>query len=137
MQCLSFDDPLPWASLSHVNNIAIDICNIAYRTPLLSNDIPRSFKEAISPSNVNIWVSAVENEQSSITQNNTLSYVELAADMDVLPCTYAFTLRNSHPIVAKGWPQVHGVDCGETHAPVFKFASIRVMLAAVLADRRD
>ncbi len=47
---------------------------------------------------------------------------------------YVFTLKDSGPkvrIVAKGCRQVHGVDYGETYAPVVKVTSVRVMLATV------
>ncbi len=57
--------------------------------------------------------------------------------MNVLPCMYVFTLKDSGPkvrIVAKVFQQVHGVDYGETYAPVVKFSSVRVMLAAVAVN---
>ncbi len=47
---------------------------------------------------------------------------------------YIFTLKDSGPEVridAKGCPQVHGVDYGETYAPVVSFTSVRIMLARV------
>ncbi len=123
-----------WIAPSHNAYIAIDSCNLASSKSLLAHDVPRSFKEAMSPHNIDQWGPAIEKEQSSITRNETWSYVERTSDMNVLPCMYVFTLKDSGPkarIGAKGCRQVHGVDYGETYAPVVKFTSIRIMLATV------
>lgn len=34
-------------------------------------------------------------------------------------------------LVAKGFTQIEGVDCNEIYSPVFKHASIRIMLALI------
>ncbi len=102
--------------------------------PLLARDIPRSYKEATSPVNIDQWGPAIEKEQSAITRNETVSYVERTFDMNVLACMYVSTLKDSGPkasIIAKGCRQDHGVDYGEAYAPAANFTSIRVMLATV------
>lgn len=47
---------------------------------------------------------------------------------------YVFRMKDSGPkvrLVALGCRQVHGVDFGETYAPVVKYTSIRILLATV------
>lgn len=123
-----------WKATPHSTTLAIESCNLATQPTLLATDVPRSYQEATSPANLDLWKPAIDKEHSSITRNKTWKLVERTPGMNVLPCMYVFTLKESGPkarIVAKGCRQVHGVDYGETYAPVVKFTSVRVMLATV------
>ena len=126
-----------WLTQTHSANLAMVSCNVATEKCFVSNDVPQSYKEATSGDNTDFWMPAIKKEESSIVRNKTWDLVERTPDMNVLPCMYVFTLKDSGPkarIVAKGCRQVHGVDYGETYAPVVKFTSVRVMLATVAVN---
>ncbi len=57
---------------------------------------------------MDLWTRAIEED---IALNSTWTYVQRTTDMNVLPCMYVFTLKDSGRkvrIVAKGCRQVHG-----------------------------
>ncbi len=96
----------------------------------ISTDVPQSYKEATSPGNADLWMPAIRKEESSIERNETWDLVRRTSDMNVLPCMYVFTLKDSGPkvrIVAKGCPPgAWGRTTGKRNAPVVKFTSVRV-----------
>lgn len=108
-------------SSSHKAHIGIGSSNLASQKPFLNKEVPRSNKEGTSFENIDLLGSAIENEQYFITWNETWTYVKRSTDINVLPCLYDVTLKDSSPntrIVAKGGSQVHEVDNRETYAPV-------------------
>ena len=91
----------------------------------------------MSPEFVDVWGPAVSKEESSISRNDTWTLIPRMPGMNILPSMYVFVMKPSGPkarIVAKGCRQVHGVDYGETYAPVVKLTSVRSMLAIVAVN---
>ncbi len=81
--------PTDSATLALVStNVATDEC-------FISADVPQSYKEATLPGNADLWMPAIRKEESSIQRNKTWDLVRRTSDMNVLPCMYVFTLKDS------------------------------------------
>ena len=101
-------------------------------TSLLAADVPSSYSDATSSTNIDFWAPGIKKEHDSILENNTFALVERKPGMNVIPCRYVFRVKNGEPkvrIVAKGFRQVHGVDFGDTYAPVVSLTAVRCFLA--------
>ncbi len=102
-----------WIAPSHTANLAVVSCNVATETCFVSTDVPQTYTEATSPGNADFMMPAIDKEESSIDRNKTWDLVKRTPDMNVLPCMYIFTLKDSGPkarIVAKGYRQLHEVN---------------------------
>ena len=80
----------------------------------------------------------MEEEFHSLQENETWELVPLPPKRKLIQCKWIFRtkiaadgsdMKYKAILVAKGYTQVHGVDCTETFAPVAKMDSIRLVLA--------
>jgi hypothetical protein len=83
------------------------------------------------------WVLAMQEELNNFTRNEVWHLVP-RPNQNVVGTKWVFrnkqdehgvVTRNKARPVAKGYPQVKGLDFGETYAPVARFESIRILLA--------
>lgn len=126
-----------WLGPQHSANIAYDPYDptqSSFECCLNISEVTKSYSDAMSSENVHVWGPAIAKEESAIARDHTWTLVKREPGMNVLPSMYVFNMKSTGPkarIVAKGYRQVHGVDYGETYAPVVKFTSVCVMLAIV------
>ncbi|KAH9751577.1 hypothetical protein KPL71_014347 [Citrus sinensis] len=100
---------------------------------------PSSYKQAMNSRDKSKWLSAMEEEISSLKKNNTWILVRKPEDRKLVGCKWIFKLKDGvtsveHPrykarLVAKGFTQREGIDYSEVFSPVVKYSSIRVLLA--------
>jgi hypothetical protein len=109
----------------------------------ISEDVPNSYKDAISSPDSAKWVEAMDKEMESINKAKTWILAPIPSGRRTVKCRWVYkkklnsegeVIKYKARLVAKGYTQQHGVDFNETYAPVAKFKTIRV-LAAIAAAR--
>ena len=107
---------------------------------MAQEDIPCTYKEAMSCSDSNAWLEACQDELLSLQDTQTyipVSVDEVQAD-NIVGCHWVFTLKRGPDgsiqwykarIMAKGFSQSYLINYNETFAPVVKWVSIRILLA--------
>lgn len=84
------------------------------------------------------WKLAIEEELSSLAENNTWRLVDIPEGRRPIDCKWVFRLKlnpdgsiqkRKARLVAKGFSQRYGFDYSETYAPVAKMSTVRTMLA--------
>ncbi|CAM8887152.1 unnamed protein product [Rhodiola kirilowii] len=101
--------------------------------------IPETFEEAVNCKHATEWINAMHDEIQSMYDNNTWKLVSLPKNARAIDCKWIFRLKdgNSHAepprfkarLVAKGFSQKEGIDYNEIFAPVFKYKTLRLLLA--------
>ena len=104
----------------------------------VSNEDPKSYKEAMNGQNSTLWKTATDVEMNSVLKNKTWDLVDLPAGKTAIGSKWVFKTKmnadgsiNKHKarLVAQGFAQQHGIDYEETFAPVVKYVSLRAVLA--------
>ncbi|EPZ36003.1 Reverse transcriptase, RNA-dependent DNA polymerase domain-containing protein [Rozella allomycis CSF55] len=120
---------------------------INYHEALLAqadDDVPNDYKDIEGRHDASLWYQAVQNELSSIHENQTWSIQEAPPNRKIVKCRWVFRIKRHSDgsvarykarLVAKGYSQVPGQDFSETYAPVAKYKSLRTMLS--IAASRD
>jgi hypothetical protein len=102
---------------------------------------PKSQYEAVGNP---LWGDAMDEEYSSLMDNNTWDLLPLPKGRNLVQCRWIYQKnivvddeikKYKARIFAKVYSQVHGIDCAETFAPVAKMDSIRLVFA-IVASRR-
>ena len=102
------------------------------------DDTPTSISEAYASSEADYWKDAVRNEMDSIMANGTWELTEHPYGCKPLGCKWVFKkkLRPDGTIekykarlVAKGYAQKEEEDFFDTHSPVARLTTIRVLLS--------
>lgn len=105
---------------------------------------PKSFAEAMSGAEGDLWRPAADHEMAAHIKNQTWTLVPLPPGRTCIPSGWDFKLktdklglpcRQKARFFAKGYRQVKGVDYQESFAPVVRYDSLRVILA--IAAARD
>jgi hypothetical protein len=99
---------------------------------------PASYKQALRSPNAKHKQAAIDNEYESLMTPKTRKLVPRPAGRKLVESKWGFQLkRNPYGIivrykaklVARGFTTEHGIDCDESFAPIFKVASLRVIMA--------
>ncbi|KAE8709887.1 Tubulin beta-2 chain [Hibiscus syriacus] len=112
---------------------------VAYALPVVDDDIPITYQEAIQSLESDKWKSSMDEEMQSLQKNNTWKLAQLPKDKRSIGCKWVFAKKDgSHSkkdarykarLVAKGYTQKEGIDYNEVFSPVVKHSSIRILLA--------
>ncbi|KAH9657504.1 hypothetical protein KPL70_023101 [Citrus sinensis] len=107
---------------------------VAYALPVINDDIPNTFGEALRSSESNQWKLAMEEEMKSLHQNETWELVKLPKGKRTIDNKWVYTKKQGSPnqttpqykarLVAKGFAQKEGIDYNEVFSPVVKHTSI-------------
>ena len=101
---------------------------------------PKSFSQAMSCIESELWYNAIKDEMSSIRCNDIWDLVELPNDAKVIDCKWVFKTKKyslgnieiyKAKLIAKGFTHKEGIDYTETFSPVSKKDSLRIILALV------
>ncbi|KAE8727553.1 putative serine/threonine-protein kinase WNK6 [Hibiscus syriacus] len=114
---------------------------VAYALPVVDDDIPITYQEAIQTLESDKWKSAMDEEMQSLQKNNTWKLAQLPKGKRAIGCKWVFAkkggshrkkdVRYKARLVAKGYAQKEGIDYNEVFSPVVKHSSIRILLALV------
>ena len=108
-----------------------------------SSGDPETYQEAINSSEREHWVEAMEDEMSSLFENDTWELVDIPEKTKVIDNRWVFrTKRNAEGnvqnyrarLVARGLVQKAGVDYNETFSPVARYETIRSVLPVSAQD---
>ena len=114
---------------------------VAYALPIVDDDVPSTYREAVQCSEVDKWKKAMDEEMQSLRKNETWELAQLPKNKKAIGCKWVFTKKEGFPnkedvrykarLVAKGYAQKEGIDYNEVFSPVVKHSSIRILLALV------
>lgn len=100
-----------------------------------------TYQEAITGSDKEQWVKAINEEKESLNKNQTWTYVDRNAvkDKKILTSKWVFRIKDDQKykarLVIKGCQQKSGIDYKETFSPVVNISSLRILFA--LAVKND
>ena len=84
--------------------------------------IPSNFQEAIESENSREWINAMQEEYTSLIENNTWELVERKVDQNVITCKWVYSIKQGPAgeinrfkarLVARGFTQKPGIDYSE------------------------
>ncbi|KAH9706402.1 hypothetical protein KPL70_012195 [Citrus sinensis] len=101
---------------------------VGYVLPVIDDDIPDTFSEALRSSESDQWKLAMEEEMKSLHQNQTWELVKLPKEKRAIGNKWVYTKKQGSPnqtilrykarLVAKGFAQKEGIDYNEVCSPV-------------------
>ena len=104
------------------------------------DDEPKTVQEALSSSDSDEWMKAMNDEMESARTNQVWDLVDLPLGRKKIGNIWVLKIkrkadgsieRYKAQLVAKGYTQKEGVDYEETFSPVVRFTSVRLILAIV------
>ncbi|KAK9200145.1 hypothetical protein WN944_015341 [Citrus x changshan-huyou] len=114
---------------------------VAYALPIVDDDVPSTYREAVSNPESIQWKKAMNEEMQSLHKNETWELVTLPKEKKTIGCKWVYAKKEGFPrkneirykvrLVAKGYAQKEGIDYNEVFSPVVKHSSIRILLAMV------
>jgi hypothetical protein len=108
----------------------------------ITDDDPRTVREAVDSEDGNIWKRAMEEEMASLGKNEAWDLVYFPTGRNPIGSKWVFKKKLNAEgkvekykarLVGKGHSQVEGIDFGEIFSPVAKLTSIRFILSVATA----
>jgi hypothetical protein len=99
---------------------------------------PKTYKGAMRGAEAKEWLVAIDSELASLKSHCTYSYLPKPPGVKVLPVKFVLKLKLHHDgtvdrykarLVALGFMQQVGRDCGETYTPVSRYSTMRFLIA--------
>ena len=98
--------------------------------------VPENYQQAMKLPEAELWKEAAQKEIKSLGDLKVYTLVPISnvpKGPNVIGSKWVFKVKTDSTykarLVAQGWNQVHGRDCGGTYAPVCRLQSIRMVLA--------
>jgi hypothetical protein len=100
---------------------------------------PESLQEVL---NDPLWNKEIDEEYSALMHNQTWHLVPAAQTTNLIDCKWVYKVkrmadgsieRYKAQLVAKGFKQRYGIDYDDTFSPVFKAATIRLILSLAIS----
>ena len=111
----------------------------AYAVGTSQPDVPRTIQEARASPEAAEWTAAAEREIESLKERKVYKLVPRTAvppGRKRIKSKWVFKRKADGSfkgrLVAQGWNQVPGLDCGSTFAPVCRLPSVRMMACIVV-----
>eukprot|EP00253_Pinus_taeda_P019015 PITA_19015 len=104
----------------------------------ITDDDPRTVKEAVDSEDGKLWKEAMVDEMASLHKNEAWDLVEFPAGRKPIGNKWVFKKKTNAEgkvekykawMVAKGYSQVLGIDFGDIFFPISKVTSIRLLLS--------
>lgn len=108
-------------------------------TLAVSDDDPKTYKQAMKLPDAAEWVEACAAEVASLVENGVYAVVDRPVGKPVITSKWVFKKKRGLTgkvekykarLVARGFMQEEGVDYTETYSPTVRYESIRMMVAA-------
>ena len=97
--------------------------------------VPENYQQAMKLPEAELWKEAAQKEIKSLQDLEVYTLVPISnvpKGQNVINSKWVFKVKTDNTykarLVAQGWNQVHGRDCGGTYAPVCRLQSIRMVL---------
>lgn len=98
--------------------------------------VPKTFQEAMSGPDAIEWKNSMEDEMTSLKDNDTFTITELPEDRQSVGGRWVYALKDCPEggvrykarYVAKGYSQKEGIDYYETFSPTARMTSLRIMI---------
>ena len=103
----------------------------------MSQDDPRSYKEAMSRSDAMQWTGSMQSEIDQLDKTGTWELVVPPPSSNIIGCKWVYKVKTladgsvkyKSRLVAQGFTQKPGVDYDETYSPVVRYATLRCLFA--------
>lgn len=104
---------------------------------MATHEDPKTRKEALESNTKEAWISAMQEEISSLEKNKTWTLVDRPKGKNIVSCKWVFKTKKDLSgniskykarLVARGFSQKYGVDYDEIFAPVVRHATFRTFL---------
>ena len=96
-------------------------------------EVPNSYREAMSSPEKDKWLAASTEEFKGLTEMGVCKLVDCPIDHKTIKCRWTYVMKSDRCykawLVEKGYTQIQGIDYEETFSPVARYESIQYLLA--------
>ena len=140
------DDPTIDSADNHNTHEQAHMALLTHVAFTLIDGEPENYREAMKSEEWQEWNKAMEYEMDALEKNGTWELVPPPDDREPIGSkwTYRYKFNGDGDItkhrarlVAQGFSQQPGIDFNETHAPVARFESFRIILALAASEDWD
>ncbi|KAH9699236.1 Integrase catalytic domain-containing protein [Citrus sinensis] len=107
---------------------------VAYALPIVDDNVPSTYREAVSNPESIQWKKAMNEKMQSLHKNETWELVTLPKEKKAIGCKWVYAKKEGFPrkneirykvrLVAKGYTQKEGIDYNEVFSPAVKHSDL-------------